>query len=253
MNRLLFVLTLLCSGSGFAQMGFVVTISGDTLRGNLILESNEKIDRVRIKNDKSIFLSALQVKSLQIENQTYKPVTYDAKLRFMRVMQDGYLSVLAFQSSHNSFNYDGVLLLKADGPLMELPRLNFKKAMPEFIDDKPLADSIAAGFLGRAELNLIVARYNKKIEIRTAEIMKFNKAVEAGIPAVEIVQRLRNAVVERTFEGKTDALEILQDVESKLTKGETIPSYTLKALQSVLKDQSTTKDLLSDLQTALKN
>lgn len=241
------------SASGFAQPGYVVSVTGDTLRGNLIIESNEKIDRVRVKNAKSVFLSALQVKSLQIENQAFKPVTYDSKLRFMRVMQDGYLSILAFQSSHNSFNYDGILLLKADGEMMELPRLNFKKAMPEIIDDKPLADSIAAGFLGRADLETIVARYNKKIQMRTAEIMKYNKAVEAGLPVVEIVKKLRSIVSETTFESKGDALEILQDIETKLTRGEAVPSYTLKALQSVLKEQAAAKDLISDLQIALKN
>ena len=253
MNRLTLLLILLMSGSGWAQTGYAVTVTGDTIRGNIILESNEKIDRVRIKNDKSVFLSALKVKALQVENQEYRPVTYATKLRFMRVMKSGYLSVLAFQSSHNSFNYDGILLLKADGQMMELPRINFKKAMAEFIDDKPLADSISAGFLGRSDLDEIVARYNKKIEVRTIEIMKYNKAVEAGIPAAEIVQKIKRLITGSTFEGKSDAIEILQDVEGKLTKGEAIPSYTLKALQSILKDQSNFKDLLLELQTAIKN
>ena len=151
---------------------YAVTVRGDTLRGKVTLLSFEKIDQVQVKNDKKTTLTALQIRAVKFNGNIYRPVTYDSKLRFMKVLRDGYLSVLAYQTTPTNSSYDGILLMKADGAMMENPRLAFRRAMPEFLKDPVLADSIEAGLLTRNDLMHVVDQYNHHIRVNTMARMR---------------------------------------------------------------------------------
>lgn len=211
----------------------VVTLKGDTLKGRITLLSFEKIDQVQVKTDKKTILTALQVRMVRYNKETYRPVTYDGKLRFMKVLRDGYLSVLAYQTTPTNSAYDGILLMKADGEMMENPRLGFRKAMPAFLNDRALGDSIEAGLLTRNDLFHVVDQYNRNIQISTLARMR---EVVAGAAADRSVMTLIGKMMldaQSLPDGqRTEIQDILEDIKWKTGNGLKVPAYMTRALRN---------------------
>ena len=228
-------LMVLCTYPIIAQTGddLVVTVKGDTLRGKVTLLSFEKIDQVQVKTEKKINLTALQVRTVRYNKETYRPVTYDGKLRFMKVLRDGYLSVLAYQTTPTNSAYDGMLLMKADGEMMENPRLGFRKAMPPFLNDRALGDSIDAGLLTRNDLFHVVDQYNRNIKVSTLARMR---EVVAGTAADRSVMNLIGKMMldaqSIPGESRKEIQDILEDIKWKAGNGLRVPPYMTRALRS---------------------
>lgn len=229
---------LLLSGSGLrAQDGMVITLRGDTLQGRIVIEPREQIDQIQIRASKKTTLTARQVRRVTIGTTSYLPVAYDRKIRLMKILIEGYVTLLNFQSSHNSFTYDGSLLLRADGVMLEVPRLNFRKELPEFIEAPGLTDSIATGKLTLADIELIVRRYNTHMDRMTEMTATRNKAVSAYEPARFAMDELIGTAEQSDFPERQEALQIMADIRQKFSHGENVPPYAVRAMNAALATQ----------------
>ena len=168
--RLLTFVVLLAGFSPLhAQDGFVITLKGDTLRGRVVLQPQSTVDQLMLKANRKTHLTARDVRSVVLGKVQYRPVAFDGRLRFMKIVREGYLSLLSFQSTYQSFAFDGSLLMKADGSMLEVPRINFRKDLPPFIDQPALADSITQGLLTLSNILEIVDHYNKNVDRLTRQ------------------------------------------------------------------------------------
>ncbi|MFM7195472.1 MAG: hypothetical protein ACKOYP_11940 [Bacteroidota bacterium] len=229
------VILMLIATSAHAQSSddFVVTTKGDTLRGKVTLLAFEKIDQVQIRTDKKTILTALQVRMVRYNKDTYRPVTYDYKLRFMKVLRDGYLSVLAYQTTPTNSSWDGILLMKADGAMMENPRLSFRKAMPEFLNDPLLSDSLESGLLTRNDLYHVVDQYNRHIKINTLARMREVVARAAADKSLMTLLGKMMLDAQSLPDGpRTEIQDIVEDIKWKAGNGLKVHPYMINALRS---------------------
>src|SRR6478609_1681322 len=100
MNPFRFILILSLFGTclaGSAQ-DYLVTNRTDTLRGEIKLLTFGQMDQAQIAIDKKKKVyKPMEVKSIFMDGEFYKPLTYDNSIRFMKVLKTGYLSYYAFR------------------------------------------------------------------------------------------------------------------------------------------------------------
>lgn len=236
-----------------AQDGFVVTLKGDTLKGRVILQPQATVDQLVLKSKNKTHLTARDVRSVGIGDVRYRPVVLDGRLRFMKILREGYLSLLSFQSSYQSFAFDGSLLIKADGSMLEVPRINFRKDLPPFIDQRALADSIDQGLLTLGNILEIVDRYNRNTDRLTRQESLRNKAITANLPAIGLLDSLRKEVETSNCKNTIEPLEIIADVRAKLAAGLQAPAYAVNALNDSLQACPGVAGLLAQTITSLRN
>jgi hypothetical protein len=223
-----------------AQTSYVITSKADTLYGKVRIVSYDPLDRVQLEvGKKKETFSALQVLSVSIDSQVYKPVQYEKKISLMKELKSGYLSLYAFRIE-NQNSYDGRWLVKLDGASMEMPNLSFKKIMENFLKDcKTVAAKIKGGELTKKDINLIIDEYNTcmKNQVTTPPVVESNEtlmAVESMIKKIEAEE----------FPSKKDALDLLHDIQGKVSKNESVPNYLTEGLKSYLSNiPSLTEDL----------
>ncbi len=245
--KTLFVITLLFSAyTTQAQKDYALTAKGDTLRGELRIVTYDQFDRLQITKDgKRTSYTALQVKGFELAGDIYQSIRYQDTYRFMRIIKSGYLSMYAF-SLDKTNSWDGQYLYKKDGKGTEVPNLGFKKIMTKFLSDCPdIKDQIEQG--GKRELEKIVDLYNTCIQTKT-ENLSSAPAHPAVIDPEKIlaVKNLTSKVEAEDFPSKKDALDLLRDIQSKVSKNESVPNYLTEGLKSYLgTNTSLTKDLES--------
>ncbi len=237
----------------WAQTDYVIQLSGDTLKGSLKILDYQQVDRVQIKTDKEkIILTALQVRALRKNNILYRPVRYDNSVRFMKVLMDGYLSLNAFNQANQSL-WDGRYLTKRDGTGIEVPNLTFKKSLGSFLSDcGDIKKRIEDGELGRGDLEKIIDLYNACIQANTGSGSKTTPSVAIESEKVLAVKNLITKVEAENFATKKDALDILTDMQSKVSKNESIPNYLIDGLKSSLANTPSLAKDLDSLVTLLK-
>lgn len=235
-----------------AQNGFVVTLKGDTLKGRVIMQPQATIDQLMVKGRKKIHLTARDVRNVNIGTITYRPVVFEGRMRFMKIVRQGYLSLLSFQSSYQSFAFDGSLLMKADGSMMEVPRISFRKDLPTFIDQPALADSISQGHLTLSNILEIVDRYNRNVERLTRSAAAVNKAISQNMPSIQLLDSLRKEVETSNCKNTIEPLEIITDLRAKLASGQHAPGYAVNALNESLKACPGVAGLLAETLSSLR-
>lgn len=241
----------LIANVAFAQSDYAVRLNGDTIKGSLQILDYEQIDRVQIKANKGkTVLTALQVKHIKKNNELYRGVRYDNTVRFMKVLKDGYLSLYAFHLTKQSSLWDGRYLTKLDGTGMEIPNLGFKKSLSNYLSDcGDIKDRIEKGELGKGDVEKIVDLYNTCMQNKTVAPSPKSTPPPATPTVVEnektlAVKNLITKVEAENFTSKKDALDILKDIQSKVTKNESVPNYLLEGLKSSLTEApSLSKDL----------
>ncbi|MEQ1584799.1 MAG: hypothetical protein ABL895_02905 [Cyclobacteriaceae bacterium] len=223
-----------------AQTNYLITSKADTLYGKVRILSYDLMDRVQLEaGKKKETFTALQVLSVSIDSQLYKPVKYENKILLMKLLKSGYLSLYAFQME-NQTRYDGRFLLKLDGTGTEVPNLSFKKFMENFLKDcNTIALKIKSGELTRKDINKIIDEYNTcmKNQVTTPPVVEGNEtllAIESMIKKIEAEE----------FPSKKDALDLLRDIQGKVSKNESVPNYLTEGLKSYLSNvPSLTEDL----------
>lgn len=236
-----------------AQSDYVVTTKGDTIRGKVKYLNYGVEKKVQVINDKKTVFTILQTTGFKMDNELYHTVRYAQGYTYMKATKTGYLSLYAFQQP-NQMSWDGSLLLKRDGSSMEIPNLGFKKSLKKFlIECGTVVDRIDKGELGKSEIIEIVDLYNQCIEVNTKNqnlIAQSNKENTSELTSwnqlEEAVQNLGN------FAGTKDALEMIQDIKSKINKGEKIPNFLTEGLKEVLKDQQSVQESLEKALQGIK-
>src|SRR6266487_545594 len=167
MKKILFIFSIIiCAGKAGAQ-DYVVLAKGDTVKGVIKLLSFDQLDRVQVSGIKKQTYTAMQVRSIAIEKQEYKPYKMENSIRFMKVLKPGYLSLLAFRPNGQG-SWDGRYLYKMDGAGIELPNLSFKKSLGKFLSDcDVLAEKLDKGEFAKRDIERIIDLYNACIQTKS--------------------------------------------------------------------------------------
>ncbi|NOS90646.1 MAG: hypothetical protein HOP30_01880 [Cyclobacteriaceae bacterium] len=237
LNLLLLLVT--TSTLAFGQSDYAITLKGDTLKGRVKILTYDQLDRIQvvIENKKKSY-SALEIRIIRMEGSIYHTVKYDNGFRYMKLMKEGFLSLYGFRMPNQS-TYDGFYFLKKDGSGLEMPNLTFKKSLSNFLAECPeVSDRIKSGDLGRKDIDLIVDRFNSCLQFKTER-----RVDEPKIPVVtekESEQMMAvNAIITKAeaatnLENKSDIIDLLKDLRSKIARNEILPNYILKDIKNQL-------------------
>lgn len=245
LQALLIVFSVLGYSTAFAQQDYVVTIKSDTLWGKLryystsgvkYAGSNSKYVQLTPVNGKKSTHEILKTISFRIDNEIYHTIKFEESYTFMKLLNTGYLSLYAYQLE-NQTTWDGRYFVKKDGDLLDVPNIGFKKHVSKFLADCPIVvQKIESGELGRSKLAKLVEEYNACKN--DATLVKKSPATEAWVTLESTVKALPE------FDKKTDALEMIREVQYKVSKNEAIPSFLINGLKDALKDQSSVQETL---------
>lgn len=256
MVQILFLLVCLLGYTiSSAQSDYVVTTKGDTIYGKVKYLNYGFDKKVQVINDKKNVYTILQTTGFMLDNEIYHTVRSAQGYAYMKVLKTGYLSLYAFQQP-NQTSWDGTLLSKKDGRSMEVPNIGFKKNLKKFLIECPtVTDRIDSGELGKSEISEIVDAYNQCIDLNTK-----NQALSTPSEQKENAIKLSSwdqleADVKNLgdFEGSKDALEMIQDIKSKIGKGEKVPNFLTEGLKETLKNQSSIQATLEKALQEIKN
>jgi len=227
---------------------FVVTTLGDTVRGEVkpLFFSVDKKVQLKGADKKKTVYPMFKVLAFQYKEEIYQPVKGPEGYTFMKLRKEGYLSIYNFQLP-NQASFDGLYLSRKDGTGMEVPNLSFKKFMKNFLEDCPsVVEKIDNGDLGKRELDQIVDEYNECINDKTIDYGKLAAEKEVQdkiINAWDILEEKVNS--QSDFEGKKDALDMIKEIKSKISRSENIPNFLLDGLKDSL-GQDTFKEELEN-------
>jgi len=220
---------------------YVITTKGDSITGHLkpLLYGLEKKVQVTGEDKKKAVYSMFQVRRYRLDDRIYEPVKGPDGYTFMRLEKAGYLSLYNYQLA-NQVTFEGSYLMRRDGKGMDVPNISFKKSMKNFLKDCPtVADRIDNGELNRKDLNDIIDAYNLCVEQHTVdhEAIVVKQATQSK--SISAWDALENKVKEAAdFDGKPNALEMIQEIKGKISRSEKIPNFLLDGLKSSLKDES---------------
>lgn len=250
--HILLILVFLLAYQCTQAQDYAVTVRGDTLQGKikLINYGPDKKAHIQPEGQKKETVPMVQTKLIFLDGEIYHPQKGPNGYAYMKLVKEGFLSIYAFQQD-NQLSYDGLLLTKRDGSWIEVPNLNFKKAMKRFLDDCPsVAARIDSGDYGRRELEDIVQSYNQCWEKPAAAASE----APAPSPASDTGPTTQNAKTDELDDleekvqsqndlpGKQDALDMIAEIRNKVKRGEKVPNFLVEGLRNSLRETSLTAD-----------
>ncbi|MTI39796.1 hypothetical protein [Fulvivirga lutimaris] len=246
------ILLFILSPAVYAQ-DWLVTTSADTLHGEIAIElPMERYEELTIKNDDSKQrFKAYQVIEFEHKGQKYKTVKHAGVYRIMLVDSDGYLSQFRFRADQG-YEFASVFLLKTDGESLEVSNLTFKKSLAKFLEDcETVVDDLENKKYKRSDLDQIVADYNSCINEKTANKLTSETTSETstsvshpGIPIIESILK--------KIDTTSDLSAMLNDIKSKLSKGENVAGYLKSALKEQAAGQENIKEEVDQLLETIK-
>ena len=245
---LLFLLFMIVYQCAHAQ-DYVVTLKGDTIRGEVkqINFGPEKKVQVTREGKRKEIYTIVQTKNFVLKGEKYEPVRMEKGYVYMKVIKSGYLALYAYQLE-NQFSYDGTYFYKRDGQGMELPNLTFKKSMTRFLEDCPdVVSRIESGLLSRKDVGAIVDEYNACIASNTKAHQSTTTTNTEQTKKLNAWDVLDEKVKAATFEGKADAIDMIKEIKSKISKSEKVPNFIIEGLKSAM----TNSGLNAELESAL--
>jgi hypothetical protein len=243
----LLVLLLFISTQALLSQDYLITTKGDTLKGSIVFRLNGKIESATVKGNKRETISALGSREVMMNGKRYKPVQFNASAVFMEILTDGYLSLLAFQPP-NIMAYDGRLLQKRDGKILEVQTLGFKKNVSGYLSDYPdLAAKIKDGELDARNLNEIISQYNNFISDKSGAVRAQGKMESAQKSKIELLNSLKTEIENSSLIQKQDALDILTDWVEKIKTEKSPMPYMMKALRTALESRQDLLDKVAEL------
>jgi len=242
---LIFLLCMLVYQCTYAQPGYLITNTGDSLAGEIktLFYGNDPRVQIKTTTSKNIY-TILTTRKFVIGEDQYFPVRTVTGYKFMKLLSSGYVSLFSFQIDKQQ-TWDGRYLVKADGQSMELPNIGFKKQMANFLDDcGTVSERIESGELNKRDLDSILYQYNTCVQVRTDEAIHSHKpTVVAG--KMEPWYQLEKLVNQGAdFDGKANALEMIADIRVRLTRNEKVPNYIIEGLKAALAQQSGLEEAL---------
>jgi hypothetical protein len=237
-----------CAGA----QDYVVTSKGDTLMGEVkpLFYGVDKKVQLNQEGKKKVVYPMFQVRSFVYKGEIYQPVKGPEGYTFMKLQKSGYLSLYSYQLP-NQITFDGQYLLKLDGKGTEVPNISFKKAMEKFLSDCPaVAEKIDNGDFSKKDLHQIIDEYNACIDDNTVDhgkIIAVQQSTEKVISVWDILEGKVKA--EADFEGKSNALDMISEIKSKVARSEKVPNFLVEGLKSTLTQETFKADLENALNT----
>lgn len=234
----LFVVALFSLGlAAHAQTDYVVTLKGDTLKGKVKILTYDRLDRVQVvaENKKQNY-SALEARVVSFKGLIYHTISLGQGFRYMQLLQPGFLSLYAFRLENQS-SYEGRYLVKKDGSGIEVPNLTFKKTLSGFLAECPeVVERIKSGDFGRRDLTQIIERYNSCIQFKTERKIEQPTQVitEKESDQMVALNSLITKVEASSLDNKTDLIDLIKDLRSKVGRNEILPNYLLKDIKNQL-------------------
>ncbi|HRI80624.1 MAG TPA: hypothetical protein PLR06_13920 [Cyclobacteriaceae bacterium] len=233
----------------------VVTVKNDTLRGTARILSYDFIDRIEIQANaekKKTSLTAVQVRAVVIKQEVFNPVKTDKGYKMMKLVEGGYVSKYLARSSSNSFDTDYLVL--NNGQATEIPNISFKRIMEEFLKDcSSIKKIIETNDYKRKDLDEILKQYNQCIENQTHNIQPQASVVSNQDPLVVTLSELENKISkDNELPSRKDALDVVQDISTKVKNGQKVPNYLIEGLKDFLKDSPAYQSDLENLTALLK-
>lgn len=231
----------------------VITLQGDTLTGDVSISFSNKLAQiVTLKNGKDKnHLKAYEIKSLLKGGETYHTIKIDGKYQLALLEKQGYLSLYKYVSNESSSSrgFTESILIKQDGPQRTVPNLGFKKQLGSFLDDcESVRLALNGKKYGKSDLHQIIDDYNLCISEKTALLNSGKPQINLNPGKSNNVEALMNAIKDNNdIEDKESILEMLDDLDSKIKKGATIPGYLKSALQNSLKNYQELTDQLNKI------
>ncbi|MEJ1239782.1 hypothetical protein WBG78_16715 [Chryseolinea sp. T2] len=220
---------------------YVITTKGDSIAGQLkpLLYGTEKKVQVTTAEKKKEVYSIFQVRRYRFRDEMYEPVKGPEGFAFMKLVKPGYLSLYNYQLP-GQVTFEGTYLMRRDGKGMDVPNISFKKSMKSFLKDCPtVVDRIDQGEFNRKDLNDIIDAYNQCIDKNTTNRVAAIATQEVQTKSLNAWDELENQVkAAADFDGKPNALEMIQEIKGKIERSEKIPNFLVDGLKSVLKDDS---------------
>lgn len=230
-----------------AQTDYVVTIKSDTIHGKVKLLNYGKEQNVQITpaEGKKKTFPILQTRGLSLDGQVYHPVRTADSYVYMKLLKKGYLSLYASQLP-NQTGWDGRYFVKRDGTSLEIPNLGFKKNVSRFLSDcESIETKLESGALSKQNLEAITDEYNSCLSAKTNQSATVVTApIEQKPVSSAWVQLEKEVTALEGFSQKSDALEMIRDIQTKLSRNEKIPGFLVNGLKDTLKDQPSLKEAL---------
>jgi len=245
---LLSVGTLLITSLAFAQSSYVVTVTGDTLLGEVKLISGGTMDRVQLNsNSKKTTYTAFQARAARANNETYHALQLGTSYRFMKLIKEGHLSIYGYRIETQT-SYDGRLLRKANGESFDVPTIAFRGSVLNFIADcESAAQAVKEQKLGREDLEAIANAYNDCMNQKLKQnYLNEQKTIVARSKRARVEDFLK-VVSATNLDNKAEVEGLLNDMITKIEAGQSIPSYQKNALIDYLKDMKEFKESLDKL------
>jgi hypothetical protein len=204
----------------------------------------EKRVQVRTDEGKETY-SITETKFFIIDGVSYYPVKGPYGYTFMQLLKSGYLSMYRFQPE-NSNIYTGTFLRKADGSGIELPNIGFRKQMTEFLADcEDVSARIESGELKRSDIDAIIDGYNACIAQNTQNVRREIRSHVEAKSALTLWNELETAIQkEGDFENRETALEMVDDIQNRIRRGEKVPNFIIEGLKGAVGSRPTLADPL---------
>lgn len=248
-HQFIIIMVLLFSHLTYGQDDYVITTQGDTLKGKiqLLLPSGSHEEIVIELDEDKRNLKAYQLLQFEKDQKMYRPVKFNNIYKIMEVAENGYLSLLYYRAGEQ-YSFGSGYLLKRSGEGIELPTLLFKKALVGFLADcQQVAQKIQDKTFKKKDLSAIIAAYNQCIAGQTKEVYKEIKPVQQEAtdnPAIVKIRDIKQKLQQENNDNAEDLLQLLNDIEQKLLKGDKVPGYMTSALRNELNDfESLTEDV----------
>jgi len=234
---------------------YLVTLQRDTVTGDIDILLPDALSESIVINSagEKTRYKAYQFITAYIDSSFYRPVKLGDKYRLMKVVKDGYLSLMLFRPD-NSYEFGSQYLLKKTLEGLEISNIGFRKRVTEYLKECPeLVAKIDEKVYKKADLLTIVDAFNGCLESKTEE--RYVEAEAESQPEAEPTQDVRrnaqttigliDAIKSKIPENQSELHTLLADIKTKLTNEQPVPSYLIGALKDQTRDMV---DIQEDVQ-----
>lgn len=257
----LFLLTFL-SYQAWSQ-DYLVTLQRDTLTGDIdILLPDALSESIVINSEgEKTRYKAYQFITAYIDSSFYRPAKLGDKYRLMKVVKDGYLSLMLFRPD-NSYEFGSQYLLKKTLEGLEISNIGFRKRVTDFLQECPeLVAKIDEKVYKKADLQTIVEAYNACLVNKTEE--RYVEAEDEHQPDAELTKDvvikaqttigLIDAIKSKISDDQSELQTLLADIKTKLTNEQPVPGYLIGALKEQTQDMVDIQEDVQQLIDQIKN